>query len=153
MFWIKFKKYFSNCLTVCSHTLFQSSANSCGIHPAELSFFQIRFKLKCTLHNERLTALVTSRIVYLSSLSIVSLLYCCIVHTRLTADFAAYLTHFMIFLIRYLFITINFLKCRNNLHQRKTDFYISSYFFNFLNTFPNHFYKNCQRLAFFFKLP
>lgn len=136
---------------------------NCGIQKAEiLSTFKIRFKLKCTDSNMP-TALEILRIVYLSSLSVISLTFETFplpVTVTGRSSFAASLTNcaFQVFLsppmnwlVRYLIRPINFPWFCKNLHYHKTEFCANFYkganFFNILNLFANQFYNSGQRLT------
>ena len=74
--WLNFRKFFSNCLAICTHTLFCSSVNRWGIHLAEIFFyFQDMLQNECTLDRGMPTALVISQTLYLPSLSMISLIF------------------------------------------------------------------------------
>lgn len=74
--WLNLGNIFSNCLAVCYRTCIWSSVNICAIHLAEIFLtFKIRKKIIFIRKSTILKALVISRIVYLPSLSIISLTF------------------------------------------------------------------------------
>ena len=76
---IEFGKHFEQLLRslyLCPPPLFFcSTVNVCSIHLAEIvRTFKIRFKMQCTCNSNMPTGLAISRILYLPSLSIISLI-------------------------------------------------------------------------------
>lgn len=90
---------FSNCLVSCTPNRFWSSVNICDFNLTEIFHtFQIGFKMKCTRNGHIPTALIILLIVYMPSLSTITLTFetfTLLVTTKGRPDIAASLMHYL----------------------------------------------------------